>query len=83
MHWPKTCATHFHEGLYNHRVGYMQLLESRAFGFVKMSGPKLLSTVPWDLIHTGIGSKNIKTKREQCTINKSFSQNVKPSSCLW
>ncbi len=33
----------------NQRVGCMQQLGSRAFGPAKLSGPRLLSTVPWGM----------------------------------
>ncbi len=56
MPWPQTGATQYNvqlglpdKGRAIKRVGCLQLLESRAFGLGKWSGPRLFSTIPWGM----------------------------------
>ncbi len=57
MHLPKTGATHYHEplklldkGCAIKRVDGLQWLGFKAFWPAKLSGPRFLPTIPWDMI---------------------------------
>ncbi len=72
MPWPQTGAIQYHaqlwlpdKGRVIKGVGCLQLLGSKAFWTGKRSGPRLLSTIPWDMtcnviiktVHNGTNSE--------------------------